>query len=131
MVGNEYVNVAAGILPTCSNNATTNLERITDGSLDTTSYAGIPIASGTSHDAVTIDLGDEYPIDYIQVWHYYGDNRVFNNNTLSVGTELVGGATGNDNLEEVLWEYTGAAYAETSNGRKSEWLQEESIVEGE
>ena len=131
MVGNEYVNVAAGILPTCSNNAATNLERITDGSLDTASYAGVPVGSGTSHDAVTIDLGDEYPIDYIQVWHYYGDNRVFNNNTLSVGTELVGGATSNDNLEEVLWEYSGAAYAETSNGRKSEWLQEESIVEGE
>ena len=28
---------------------------------------------------VEIDLGDEYEIGYVKVWHYYGDSRTYNN----------------------------------------------------
>ena len=80
--------------------------------------------------AVTIDLGDEYPVDYIRVWHYYPDSRRYNDNTLSVGTELVGGTTGTGTLSDVLWRYTGQAYVETSEGKRSKWIQNDSVVGG-
>ena len=133
LVGNDYVNVALGKTVTASNSNTARLEKIVDGnygdsSQDSGNYAGTTVVTGTSKDAVTIDLGDEYPIDYIQVWHWYRDGRSFYNNTLSVGTELVGGANSNQELEEVLWQYNGQAYVETSKGKRSYWLQERSIT---
>ena len=130
LVGNDYVDIARGKTATFSNSATANIGRLTDGNTNTESYVGVPVASGTTKDAVTIDLGDEYPIDYIRVWHYYGDGRTFRNNTLSVGTTLVGGASGNAELSDILWQYSGPAYIETSNGKRSKWLQKDNIVEG-
>ena len=132
LVGNEYVNVALGKTVSCSNSAGTNLQKATDGGLAQGSgnYASVPISSSTSNDAITIDLGAEYPIDYVRVWHWYEDGRSYKNDTLSVGTELVGGLTGNAPLETVLWRYTGQAYVETSQGKRSKWIQENSVVEG-
>ena len=67
-----------------------------------------------------IDLGAEYPIDYIKVWHYFTDGRTYNGNTLSVGTTP---KSGNTPLDVVLWQYTGASYEEVSAGRQSKWIQ--------
>ena len=91
----------------------------TDGSL--TSYASNNTGTTTS---LIIDLGALYPVDYIKVWHYFNDSRRYKNNTLSVGPTLT---SGNTPLETVLWQYSGEAYVETSAGRKSKWLQENSI----
>lgn len=71
--------------------------------------------------AILIDLGAEYAVDYIQVWHYYGDGRIYNSNTLSVGTVS---DTTLAPLERVLWQYDGSAYQETADGKRSVWLQE-------
>ena len=133
LVGNEYVNIAQGATVTCSFTPTgsghTDPQIIVDGDT-TTEQNYLNFAANNSIGAVTIDLGDEYPVDYIKVWHYWQDGRRYKDNTLSVGTELVGGATGSAPLEDVLWQYSGQAYVETSNGKRSKWLQEENIVEG-
>lgn len=131
--GNEYINVARGKTVTCSftpsGSGHTDPQIIVDGNT-TTEQNYLNYNANNTVGAVTIDLGDEYPIDYIKVWHYYHDGRSYKKNTLSVGTELVGGTTGSAPLEDVLWEYSGQAYVETANGRRSKWLQEENIVEG-
>lgn len=132
LVGNEYVNIALGKTVTCSNSAGYNLQKATDGSISQTSgeFAAIPIASSTSRDAITIDLGDEYPIDYIKVWHYYTDGRTYYGEHLSVGAEIDSTSSAED-LEDVLWSYgSTSGYVETSNGRRSKWLQEDNIVYG-
>lgn len=112
----ELVNMAYGITPTATATLT-NGARITDGITVGSVYAAVDVAGVQS---VVIDLGAEYPIDYIQVWHYYADNRVYNGNTLSVGTTL---KTGNTPLDLVLWQFSGASYKESSEGRQSKWIQ--------
>lgn len=128
LVGNDYINVALNKSVTASapQYGSEALSRVTNGVVTTDEYAGL---SEGGLQAVTIDLGDEYPIDYIRVWHYYGDSRRYNDNTLSVGT-TVDDLDGKDPLDEIVWQYSGQAYVETSNGKRSKWLQEENIVEG-
>lgn len=118
MQGNGYINLARGITPTATGSIN-NPTYATDGSL--TNYAINDTGTTTS---LIIDLGALYPVDYIKVWHYFNDSRRYKNNTLSVGPTLT---SGNTPLETVLWQYSGEAYVETSAGRKSKWLQENSI----
>lgn len=123
LVGNEYVNVALGKTVTATSGGT-NLSRITDGDLNTSNYAYT--ASG---EGIIVDLGAEYPIDYIRVWHYYGDGRRFKGEHLSVGATLTSGTT---DLSKVLFSFaqTSAEFVETSSGITSPWIQSNNIVEG-
>ena len=134
LVGNEYVNVAQGKTVTCSFTPTgtghTNPQIVTDGNTTASNYLAYDVTSGSPTGAVTIDLGDEYPIDYVRVWHFWNDNRLYSNNTLSVGTELVDGTTGTTPLEDVLWQYSGASYPESSRGKRSKWLQANNVIWG-
>lgn len=127
-VGNDYVNVALG--KTVTGNFTPNLGQlswVTDGDIN----HDMRHDANYAKDAVTIDLGDEYPIDYIRVWHYYwsGSDRRYYKNTLSVGNSLPDGETGTTALETVLWK--DANYVETSDGRWSRWLQDEEVTQSE
>ena len=126
LVGNEYVNVARGKTVTV-NGVVNYSERVTDGVINTGSEY---ITGGPAPSAVTIDLGGEYPIDYVRVWHYWADGRRHKDSTLSVGTTLPDGPTGNAPLETVLWRYAGIGYVETAQGKRSKWIQENNVVEG-
>ena len=132
LIGNEYVDIAQGKTVTCSftpsGSGHTDPQIVTNGNTDGENYLNFNANGAVG--AVTIDLGDEYPVDYIRVWHYYPDSRRYNNDTLSVGTELVGGTTGTDTLSDILWRYTGQAYVETSEGKRSKWIQNDSVVGG-
>ena len=47
-----------------------------NGNVDTNTYV---VADGSDWNALELDLGKVYAdIDYIQTWHYYDDNRVYN-----------------------------------------------------
>ena len=47
------------------------LSRITNGNIDTNSY--VDFDPGEVN--VQVDLGQAYLIDYIKIWHYYGNDR--------------------------------------------------------
>ena len=131
--GNEYIDVARGKTVTCSftpsGTGHTDPQIIVDGNT-TTEQNYLNHNANNTIGAVTIDLGAEYPIDYVRVWHYWQDARSYKNNTLSVGTSLVGGATGSAPLSDILWQYSGQAYVENSQGKRSKWIQEDNVVEG-
>ena len=142
LVGNEYVNIAQGATVTSSVTSSisghSDPNIVTNGNLDSENYYddGGTSTSGGNPVAITVDLGDEYPVDYVKVWHYYSDGRKYKNNVCSVGNTLPANAT--DPLETVLWKttaqtsvnYPDATRAETGAGRKSGWLQD-SAVKGE
>lgn len=129
LVGNEYVNVAQGAAVYGRSSLVTP-ERAVDGIIIAgDNYAG---DGGSGRKAVTIDLGDEYPIDYVKVWHYYGDSRKYYGNHLSVGTTLPDGTSGTADLETILWQYEDdAGYTEISDGKRSTWLQEGRVMQNE
>ena len=131
LVGNEYVDVAQGKTVytsfTPSVSGYDNPQVVTDGNITATNRLD-HTAGGVA--AVTIDLGEEYPIDYIRVWHYYTDNRTYYNSELSVGSTATGGNTSTQALSNVLWSYpAGKGYRESSDGRTSRWLQDD-VIEG-
>lgn len=67
-------NIAQGKTPTT--NSARNVHLITDGNTATDPYSD---AAGTWA-WVQIDLGEiRYDVDMIKVWHYYKDNRAYNN----------------------------------------------------
>jgi len=53
--------------------------KITNGNITTADYAESS-AAGTQW--VTVDLGAVYNIESVTVWHYYGDARIYFNNTI-------------------------------------------------
>lgn len=83
-----------------------SLTLITNNDTNTANYVGI--GSGSNNYAmIMVDLGDYYEIDYLKIWHYYGDNRSY----YSIITEVYAGTwiTVNDT--------TSSTYKETSSGR--------------
>ena len=94
-----------------------NPQYVVNNNVNTNQYSS---CDGTNGNSIIIDLGAEYPIDYIKLWHYYGDYRTYNDSTLSVGTKLV---EGNDPLETIVWKYDGPGWVETSEGIVSPWIQ--------
>ena len=130
LVGNEYINVAlnktvtgsAAFASGCPGSYAVNGDINNDAKI---------VGDGTRK-AITIDLGDEYPIDYIKIWHWFADGRNYLGDHLSVGTTLPDGPNGIADLETVLWSYSDdGGYKETSNGRTSKWLQQDEITEGD
>ncbi len=77
-------NIAKGKIATgIANNSTYPLSRITDGDITSTNYAGVLIGNA----CITIDLGSEYNLDEIAVWHYWADSRTYYNNVTSVSSD--------------------------------------------
>ena len=75
-------NVAKG--KTATGTATiSNASYITNGDITSSNYADI--TSGTQ--CITIDLGQEYDLDEIAVWHYWSDGRTYNNNITYVSND--------------------------------------------
>lgn len=93
-------------------------ERITNGNIDANDFAYLD----NTKVSVTIDLGQEYPIDYIRVRHHYTDRRRYITYGLSVGPE---NKPGYEHLQYQLWgEYE---YPERPEGRTSGWVQLENM----
>ncbi len=67
-----------------SENPSYPYSRITNGNINTSDYAASSSA-GLQH--VIINLGAIYDIDFIQIWHYYGDMRIYFQNSLEVSTD--------------------------------------------
>lgn len=79
-------NVALGVTKINSSNMTVNWNGLTDGVVTTTPY----ISTGSGLQWVEIDLGREYDLSSIRIWHYYGDGRTyFNLETRVAGTDEV------------------------------------------
>lgn len=76
----------SGTRTVSSNNRT--LAQITDGDLNTARYYSIssPL-NNTWIGGLRIDLGAVYDIEYIHVWHYYGDLRIYFNHEVAVSTD--------------------------------------------
>ena len=104
-VWSNGTNLALGKIP-YSNGVLDNPDRMTDGNLDTNSYAELHPNGDVYWE---IDLGDEYPIDDITLWNYYGDSRKYH-------YILV---TYDHNWEElgVYNTWVGGTYVETSSGK--------------
>lgn len=109
----QGTNIASGIIPTYKNSSLTTLtvlnpEYYTDGML--LDEALERYISSTENSCLEIDLGDVYyNIDYIRVWHYYEDNRVYNHK-MQISTDGISWVTIYDS------DISGG-YAETSYGK--------------
>ncbi len=82
-------------------------EMLTDGSTETNPYLGGPTW-------VQVDLGDEYSIDTIKLWHYYADGRTYHDNKIALSNK------GNFIGEEIVIFDTNAddeEYPETAEGK--------------
>jgi len=89
---NKGVNVAKGKSVTGtvteSNDTTWAYSNIVDGKIDNiTGSSGFGYASETGNQCVTVDLGAEYDLEEIGVWHYYEDDRTYYENTTSIAGE--------------------------------------------
>ncbi|MFR8269196.1 MAG: glycine-rich protein, partial [Oscillospiraceae bacterium] len=73
-----------GILPE-ANNTTYAFANAVDGKIDNANgNAGFAYMSGTGNQCLTVDLGQEYDLEEIRIWHYFADNRTYYHNTTSV-----------------------------------------------
>ena len=99
------VNVALGRLPSSSSYENGNdsyWQDLTDGIITTSPY--INVVSGVHW--VILDLGEEYDLSSIRIWHYYGDSRSYYDTETRVA--------GNDETYRVIDDLE---YMETEDGR--------------
>ncbi len=94
-------NVAAGKFVT----PISNWQRVTDGSI-TSGYA----SGGDTLRSIIVDLGSVQEIDYVKIWHYFLDGRVYNNTKTEVSADGKNWLTLFDSALE-------GKYKETSAGR--------------
>lgn len=113
------VNRAAGKLPT-SSVAFTSLARVTDGDKNTNNYADSLTNSGLQW--IQIDLGANYNVSSIKLWHYFGDTRKYRDVVVQLSNDPAF-ATGvttvyNNDTNNSAGRGTGAnsEYSETSAG---------------
>lgn len=86
-------NVAYGrtVTGTSIENSSSSYKSIVDGKVDHT----FGEANSTGLQCVTIDLGKEYDLDEIAVWHYFKDGRTYNSNVTYVSSD-------NETFKEVI-----------------------------
>ena len=103
----DGVNIAKGksVTGTTTQNSSYPYSRITDGDITYNNYA--TTSSYSTNQCVTVDLGEEYNLDELAVWNYFGDQRRYYDNVTSVSND-------NKNFTEVIDE----ASIETSNGQR-------------
>ncbi|ADL50566.1 phage tail spike protein [Clostridium cellulovorans] len=118
-IGNHWVEIKAmrGTTNVAKNKTVTGsspentscpYSRVTDDNTLTTSYANPNLNGGNQY--VQIDLGAVYDdIDYLHIWHYYGDSRIYHNNKTEVSSDGTNWITLFDSSKS-------SEYAETSAG---------------
>lgn len=65
---------------------------------------------GVGNQTLTIDLGSIYKLDYIKVWHYYGDGRTYHDVVVSASIDGV-------DYDVLFDSNVDGEYAETPNGK--------------
>ena len=86
----------------------TSPNAVTDGNTTSDNYFGL---AGSNDSYVEIDLGSEYIISKVEVWHYYSDGRTYNDQK----TELL---TSDKKTNSVIYTSSeNGTYAETSSGK--------------
>ena len=88
----DGVNLAFGKTPNgvTEINAEKPISRMTDGDITTENYADVDYsttATEAKEACATIDVGGIQNIDEIAIWHYYGDERSYNNHSLYVSPD--------------------------------------------
>ena len=88
----DGVNLAFGKTPNgvTEINVEKPISRMTDGDITTENYADTDYsttATEAKEVCATIDVGGIQNIDEIAVWHYYGDERSYNNHSLYVSPD--------------------------------------------
>ena len=103
----DGVNIAKGktVIGTTTENTSRPYSKATDGDVSYDNYA--QASSQTVNQCITIDLEEEYDLDEIAVWNYFGDQRTYYDNITSVSSD-------NNIWTEVIDE----ASIETSNGHR-------------
>lgn len=79
----------------------------TDGAYNNSSAY---IDLGVGNQTLTIDLGSIYKLDYIKVWHYYGDGRTYHDVVVSASIDGV-------DYDVLFNSNVDGEYAETPNGK--------------
>lgn len=77
----DGTNLASGITAT-GTTAITNVSYITDNAAVTANYA----SETAGAKCVTIDLGQQYDLDEVRVWHYFSDSRTYYGNLTYTST---------------------------------------------
>lgn len=72
--------------------------------------SGAYIDLGVGNKTLTIDLGGIYKLDYIKVWHYYGDGRTYHDVVVSASIDGV-------DYDVLFDSNVDGEYAETPNGK--------------
>ena len=74
-------NLAAGVTPT-SSTTFTGISKVTDGVLETNSYADSYTNTGLQW--IQLDLGAAYNLNNVKLWHYFGDSRKYHDVVIQV-----------------------------------------------
>lgn len=108
-------NVALGkpVAGSVAEYAGTPYSRITDGDLTSANYAR---SSVQGLQGVEIDLGAEYEIDYVKVYHFYNDARIYN------GTHTFLNNTDRTRGWNIFYSDWTGTYAESASGLQSDML---------
>ena len=104
----DGVNIAKGktVTGSAAQHATNVYSRITDGDITYSIYANP--ATQANNQCVTVDLGQTYDLDEVAVWNYFGDQRKYRENTVTVSSD---NSTWTDLRNNEVWQ-------ETSNGAR-------------
>lgn len=87
-------NVALHKVVTCSYPATnidySNWQLATDGKYGTTDYY---VEGGVGPAWMQVDLGQQYVLDYIRIWHYYEDGRTYHDDKTQISADGISWTT--------------------------------------
>ena len=103
---------------TYSGNAT-SISALTDGNIATANYVEV---KGVTDAYIEMDLGAEYDIGEVFVWHYYGDSRIYKKNKIVLldSTKTKQNTVFNSDVD--------GEYAETSQGNLINADDKESLI---
>ena len=80
-----------------------------DGSVKTSAIPYIKVGDNTKKEYITVDLGSIYDINKIIIWHYWADNRIYNETKTEISVDGINWTTVFDSSIE-------GTYTETSDG---------------
>ena len=96
-----------------------SLTALTDGDTTSTNYVEV---IGATPSYIEIDLGNEYELGRVKVWHYYNDGRKYNENKIELITE------DRKETKTIFDSEKEGIYEETRYGKTVYSIYEESLI---